>query len=198
MIEGQPGDPALVEWDAQIGGRRRPEDHAYWVEATRARPLWFRRGGAVVGYGYAQTYNPEALWHPDAITLGPIGAHSPEDAPACTRAAARWAQPRADAVRITVPGPHPRARRPARRRLSDHLRRDFCLVEPGAIRRYALLYPIGEHTVLTCWIRARCAEVAVMGPGGPPPPTSISYVLRIVYCDCIAIEYTIPIYCRAV
>jgi GNAT superfamily N-acetyltransferase len=107
VIEGQAGDPALIEWDAQIGGRRRPEDHAYWLGATRARPLWFRRRGAVVGYGYAQTHSPESLWHPDAITLGPIGAHSPEDALACTRAAARWAQPHADVLLITVPGPHP-------------------------------------------------------------------------------------------
>jgi GNAT superfamily N-acetyltransferase len=107
LIEGQPGDPALIEWDAQIGGRRRPEDHAYWLGATRARPLWFRRRGALVGYGYAQTHSPESLWHPNAITLGPIGAHNPEDALACTRAAVQWAQPRTDVLLITVPGPHP-------------------------------------------------------------------------------------------
>jgi GNAT superfamily N-acetyltransferase len=106
VVEASAGDPALVEWDAQASGRRRPEDHAYWVGPGRARPLWFRRGGALVGYGYAQTHSLEALWQPDAITLGPIGARNPADAQACALAAARWAQPHSAVVRITVPGQH--------------------------------------------------------------------------------------------
>src|SRR5207245_1952023 len=27
VVEGRPDDPELVEWDAEIGGRERPEDH---------------------------------------------------------------------------------------------------------------------------------------------------------------------------
>ena len=106
VVEVLAGDPALVEWDTQIAGRCRPEDHAYWLGPTRARPLWFRRDGARIGYGYAQAYSLEELWHPDAITLGPIGAHNPADAQACTLAAARWASQHSEIVRITVPGPH--------------------------------------------------------------------------------------------
>jgi len=106
VIAARPGDPALVEWDAAIGGRPRPQDHVYWVEQARAIPLWFRRGATQIGYGYAQLHTPEDLWSPDALTLGPIGAHSAEDALACVAAAVGWARPRATTLRITVPGPH--------------------------------------------------------------------------------------------
>jgi GNAT superfamily N-acetyltransferase len=106
VVEALAGDPALVEWDTQIAGRHRPEDHAYWLGPARARPLWFFRDGALIGYGYAQAHSLEALWHPSAITLGPIGAHNPADAQACALAAARWARQRSEIVRITVPGPH--------------------------------------------------------------------------------------------
>src|SRR5579859_7591141 len=52
IIEADPGDPALVHWDAQVSGRLRPVDHLYWVREQRAVPLWFRRQGQNVGYGY--------------------------------------------------------------------------------------------------------------------------------------------------
>ncbi|HEX9370434.1 MAG TPA: GNAT family N-acetyltransferase [Roseiflexaceae bacterium] len=106
VVEGHPGDPALLHWDAAIGGRLRPQEHDYWVAQTRAVPLWFRRAGQTVGYGYAQLRSPEDLWFPDAITLGPIGAETDEDALACVGAAVGWARPRAQALKITVPGPH--------------------------------------------------------------------------------------------
>jgi GNAT superfamily N-acetyltransferase len=106
LWEARPGDPALVEWDAAIGGRRRPDEHAYWLAETRAIPLWFRRGGETIGYGYVQLRSPEALWHPDALMLGPIGARNQEDALACVGAALRWARSRAPTIGITLPGPH--------------------------------------------------------------------------------------------
>jgi GNAT superfamily N-acetyltransferase len=31
VVVGRPDDPELVQWDAEISGRRRPEDHAFWV-----------------------------------------------------------------------------------------------------------------------------------------------------------------------
>ena len=107
VAPGEPGDPELVEWDAAIGGRHRPEDHAFWVRELAATPLWFRRGAATVGYGYAQMRSPEAIWTPDALMLGPIGARTPADAAACALAALRWARPRAAIVRVNLPGPHP-------------------------------------------------------------------------------------------
>jgi hypothetical protein len=107
LTEGRAGDPELVEWDAAIGGRRRPQEHAYWVAHHRAIPLWFRRAGLTIGYGYAQLYSPELLWRPDTLTLGPIGAQHEKDALACVAAAVSWAARHAPALHISVPGPHP-------------------------------------------------------------------------------------------
>jgi GNAT superfamily N-acetyltransferase len=107
LEEGQPGDPALLQWDAAIAGRYRPADHAYWLEQTKARPLWFKRQGQVIGYGYAQGYSPESLWYPQAITLGPIGVRTGADATACVCAAVGWARSRAETLLIGLPGPHP-------------------------------------------------------------------------------------------
>jgi ribosomal protein S18 acetylase RimI-like enzyme len=107
VMEAAPEDPALLAWDAEIGGRRRPEDHAFWVERMAATPLWFRRGGQRIGYGYVQGRSDESLRYPQAAALGPIGARTPEDAVACVGAAARWASGRSEVMRIALPGPHP-------------------------------------------------------------------------------------------
>ena len=106
IAEGRAGDPALVEWDAAIGGRRRPEEHAYLVAHHQATPLWFMRGERRIGYGYAQLFSPELLWRPATLRLGPIGALSERDALACVSAAVGWAISRASAIQISVPGPH--------------------------------------------------------------------------------------------
>src|SRR5262249_8412773 len=44
VVEAHPGDPALVEWDARVSGRHRPQDHVYWVNEQQAMPLWFQQG----------------------------------------------------------------------------------------------------------------------------------------------------------
>jgi hypothetical protein len=31
VVKGKAGDPELVQWDTEISGRYRPQDHAYWV-----------------------------------------------------------------------------------------------------------------------------------------------------------------------
>jgi len=108
VVPARPGDHELVRWDAEVGGRFRPEDHAYWVEGTAATPLWFARGSETLGYGYVQARNHEvALWHPEALSLGPIGAHSPTLALDCTLAAVAWAAERAPALALGVPAAHP-------------------------------------------------------------------------------------------
>jgi len=106
LAEGRLGDPELVEWDAAIGGRHRPDEHAYWVTHHQAVPLWFQRGGRTIGYGYAQLRSPELLLRPDTLTLGPIGASREEDALGCVAAAVGWARRHATAIHISVPGPH--------------------------------------------------------------------------------------------
>jgi GNAT superfamily N-acetyltransferase len=106
VAESYAGDPALIEWDATIGGRRRPEEHGYLVAHHQAIPLWFLRGRRRIGYGYAQLFSPELLWRPGTLRLGPIGALNERDALACVRAAVEWARLRAPAIQISVPGPH--------------------------------------------------------------------------------------------
>jgi ribosomal protein S18 acetylase RimI-like enzyme len=106
VAEGHAGDAALIEWDAAIGGRRRPEEHGYLAAHHQAIPLWFLRSGQPIGYGYAQLFSPELLWRPDTLRLGPIGARNERDALACVSAAVGWAKSRAPTIHISVPGPH--------------------------------------------------------------------------------------------
>ncbi len=106
VVEAHADDPALARWDTEIGGRPRPEEYAYWVREQRAVSLWFRRRGDTVGYGYARL-GAGTLYYPQACTLGPIGARTPEDAVVCVAAAAGWASRRAEVLRIDLPGPHP-------------------------------------------------------------------------------------------
>ena len=107
-VETTADDPALVEWDARVGGRRRPQDLAYVVNMLAAQPLWFRRGGATVGYGFVQQRTPDRPKCPDQFAVGPLGVAGAADAGACVAAALAWAQPRApSSVRLDVPSPHP-------------------------------------------------------------------------------------------
>ncbi|HEX9135194.1 MAG TPA: GNAT family N-acetyltransferase, partial [Ktedonobacteraceae bacterium] len=106
IVEADPNDPALVQWDAQISGRPRRVDHQFWVREERAVPVWFRRQGQTVGYGYIRL-GAGTLSDPQACTLGPVGASTPEDAAACVLAAVNWALQQAKVLHIEVPGPHP-------------------------------------------------------------------------------------------
>jgi hypothetical protein len=96
----------LVRLDAELSGRYRPEDHAFWIQEEQAVPLWFRRAGHVAGYGYVRL-GGGTLWHPEACAIGPIGTGSAEEAAVCVLAAVEWATERAKVIRLVVPGPHP-------------------------------------------------------------------------------------------
>src|SRR6266702_510176 len=106
VLEGDATDPELIQWDAQIGGRERPIDHAFWVREQQAVPLWLLRRGVTVGYGYVRL-GAGSLWYPETCTVGPLGVNSPDDATDCVLAAVNWACKRAKVIRIDVPGPHP-------------------------------------------------------------------------------------------
>ena len=106
MVEANPADPALIEWDTRINGRPRPAELEYWVREEQAIPLWFRRQGQIVGYGYMRL-GAGTMWDPQACKLGPIGVINPEDGVACVLAAVSRAWQQADVIRIEVPGPHP-------------------------------------------------------------------------------------------
>jgi GNAT superfamily N-acetyltransferase len=106
-VEAEPGDPEWLRWDTQISGRPRPQDYNYWILRRRGVPLWFTRGGRRLGYGMAQQLSDDSVWHPEALTLGPIGALEHADAEACVLAAVQWARTRSDTIRMSVTGPHP-------------------------------------------------------------------------------------------
>lgn len=107
LVEAAPDDPALLAWDVRSFGFERAGDLAWQVERRDAQPLWFRRAGQTVGYGYVQRRCDESLWRPEAWTVGPIGAATPDDARDCVCAATRWAVERSGVARLGVPGPHP-------------------------------------------------------------------------------------------
>ena len=106
VVEAQPADPELIEWDGTIGGRSRAVDHAYWVGKRGGVPFWFLRRGQKVGYGYAQTLSDDVVAAPDTLTLGPLGVADGADAAACVMTALHWVKRRAAQVRISVPAPH--------------------------------------------------------------------------------------------
>lgn len=105
--EGTADDPQFGAWDSTVSGRRRPEDIAYWMSEQQAIPLWFRRRGKAVGYGYI-SLNTSSFWASGVCTIGPLGVKQAEDAADCVLAALRWAsQHKVSMYRIDVPGPHP-------------------------------------------------------------------------------------------
>lgn len=106
LAEASFGDPDLVAWDARIGGRRRPEEHAYWQAQAGTLPMWFRRGRTTVGYGYGQR-RPVTEGRPPVTVLGPIGAVAPTEVLACVAAAVRWARRHDGVIHIAVPGASP-------------------------------------------------------------------------------------------
>jgi GNAT superfamily N-acetyltransferase len=106
IIEADVLDPSLYDWDARVSGRPRLEDLQFWVREEQAVPLWFRRRGQVVGYGYVR-YGAVAHSNSQSCTLGPMGVDTPENATACVLAAVYWAMQRAVEIHIDVSGPHP-------------------------------------------------------------------------------------------
>ena len=54
IIEADASDTALLDWDARVSGRPRPQDLEFWVREEKAIPLWFRMRGQIVGYGYVR------------------------------------------------------------------------------------------------------------------------------------------------
>ena len=102
-----PSDPDLLDWDAEISGRRRPQDVRFWLEEGRAQCLWLERGGRRIGYGLVRLRSPESLWNQGAIAVGPVGVLDPTDASEGVLAVVEHARSRGGVIRVDVPGPHP-------------------------------------------------------------------------------------------
>lgn len=107
IVEAGADDAEFQRWHGEIGGFFDGADHAHFLDQRAARPLWFARGGERIGFACAQMRDDESLWHPDALTIGPLGTRRNEDAAACVVAAVAWACARAEIVQINLVGPHP-------------------------------------------------------------------------------------------
>lgn len=108
-VVAEAGDPELTRWDAEIGGRPRPQDHAYWVQRKAGAPLWFERHGMRLGYGYVQVQprSSDARWYGDTVRVGPLGVHAAADAVDCLMSALHWAREQGGGLSVLVPGPYP-------------------------------------------------------------------------------------------
>src|SRR5258706_14663756 len=93
IVEAAPDDPAFAAWDAEIGGRPRPQELAFWRRAHRAVIAWFQRGGATIGYGVFPQRSGGSLWTPDRITPGPTRVRHERGRAGCIFASRGWAPP---------------------------------------------------------------------------------------------------------
>ena len=98
-------DETIIGWDAEISGRARAQEHAYW-RSTHAVPLWVCGKERTVGYGYVHR-TPATAGAAAGVLLGPIGARSAADAAASLDAILRWSRPFGHVVHVGIPGPHP-------------------------------------------------------------------------------------------
>ncbi|MGH7804639.1 MAG: GNAT family N-acetyltransferase [Candidatus Binatia bacterium] len=97
---GEVRDLEVERMDAEISGRKRPEDLEYWRTAGEAAFLHFPRGYAVV-----RNRSDDWIGNEDAITIGPCGGQTADDAIAAVLAAIDAVGGRR--IRIGLPGPHP-------------------------------------------------------------------------------------------
>jgi hypothetical protein len=103
--EARAGDQELIEWDAEVSGRMRAVDHAFWVAGEGGVPLWIERDGQRIGYAYVRL-NAGVIGTPNAARVGPIGSRAAEDIRECALAAVRWAAAQAPVLRMDVLGPN--------------------------------------------------------------------------------------------
>lgn len=109
IVAAEPGDRQLIDADATIGGRHRPEEHHYWLEKRGGMQFWCERAGRRVGYGYyqVQSRGDDAEWGNVAVRIGPMGVFDAADAVDCLLAAVRNVPVPDTRVTMLVPGPHP-------------------------------------------------------------------------------------------
>jgi hypothetical protein len=106
MVEAARMEANLLDFDAEISGRLRPEEHKYWIDECMGTPFWFQRAGERIGYGYVRLAPETPLQPADMAVVGPVGVRNSADATACVLAAVGWALERSPVARLLVPGPH--------------------------------------------------------------------------------------------
>jgi ribosomal protein S18 acetylase RimI-like enzyme len=104
-----PLDAAFLDWDVALGGRRRPQDLAFFRDEQDASFFWAESVGAPVGYAVVRRGSVSGV-RDDTLTIGPVGGRTAAAARSVTLAAVGWAHARAPRLEISVPGPHPALR----------------------------------------------------------------------------------------
>lgn len=102
-------DPDIVEMDARIGGRLRPEDHRHWARQRGGRAFTIERRGRRAGYGYLQVARDgdDAAFRGDSVRIGPIGVDDPSSSYDSVLAAVELAREYGKELEILMPGMHP-------------------------------------------------------------------------------------------
>jgi hypothetical protein len=147
VVMGEATDPEVLAWEAQIGGRERSQDHAYWQSEPRDTLLWLRRRGVPIGSGYVRL-GMSSFWDRDLCRIGPIGVRSPEDASEGVRALVEWASARPSCAHRRA-GAASRLSAAAGVGLSHRLRRDLPVSGTLSFLRCALLRPLWLGSALT-------------------------------------------------
>ena len=109
LTPADPLHPAFLDWDQEVGKRRRPQDFAFFRDEQDASFFWVDAATGPIGYAAVRHESgPGSPGSP--LEIGPVGGRTAAAARAGTLAAVAWAQARAPRLKITVPGPHPALR----------------------------------------------------------------------------------------
>lgn len=109
LQEAASEDPEIVETDARVGGRRRPEDHRHWSQQRGGIAFTIERRGRRSGYGYVQVARDgdDAALRGDSVRIGPIGVEDPAAAYDSVLALVTRARAYGERLEILMPGIHP-------------------------------------------------------------------------------------------
>jgi GNAT superfamily N-acetyltransferase len=111
LVEADPHDPALIEWDARFYRHPRPQDLDFLVRDRAGRPYWLRKGGATFGYAYINLLyqGSDAIFYGGdrTVSIGPLGVLQADQVVSATLAAARQAAQLGGEVQFEIMGPHP-------------------------------------------------------------------------------------------
>jgi GNAT superfamily N-acetyltransferase len=106
LREADPLDPAFLDLDASVGGRRRPEDLAFLRDEMAGTFFWVDGDAEPAGYAGVWREADDGVLG-DTLAIGPVGGATDAAAREATLAAVAWAHPRARRLKISIPGPHP-------------------------------------------------------------------------------------------
>jgi GNAT superfamily N-acetyltransferase len=109
VVPARPDDPDLVSMDANASGRRRAEDHRFWVSRRGGVPYWLEQNGARTGYAYIQVLSQsvDSALAGGSVRIGPLGSVHPSGALDCVLAGVAVARKHGARLSILVPGLHP-------------------------------------------------------------------------------------------